>query len=52
MSQEIIDEKVLELIDRSLLEHPDIGYVSPDSVEKGIVQCGQTDGCVIRFVRG
>ena len=28
MSQEIIDEKVLELIDRSLLEHPDIGYVS------------------------
>ena len=28
MSQEIRDEKVLELIDRSLLEHPDIGYVS------------------------
>ena len=28
MSQEIIDEKVLELIDRLLLEHPDIGYVS------------------------
>ncbi len=28
MSQEIIDEKVLELIDQSLLEHPDIGYVS------------------------
>ena len=28
MSQEIIDEKGLELIDRSLLEHPDIGYVS------------------------
>lgn len=28
MSQEIIDEKVLELIDRSLLEHLDIGYVS------------------------
>ena len=28
MSQEIIDEKVLELIDRSLLEQPDIGYVS------------------------
>ena len=28
MSQEIIDEKVLVLIDRSLLEHPDIGYVS------------------------
>lgn len=28
MSQEIIDEKVLELIDRSLLEYPDIGYVS------------------------
>lgn len=28
MSQEIMDEKVLELIDRSLLEHPDIGYVS------------------------
>ena len=28
MSQEIIDEKVLELIDRSLLEHPDIEYVS------------------------
>ena len=28
MSQEIIDEKVLDLIDRSLLEHPDIGYVS------------------------
>lgn len=28
MSQEIIDEKVLELIDRSLLEHPDIRYVS------------------------
>ena len=28
MSQEIRDEKVLELIDRLLLEHPDIGYVS------------------------
>lgn len=28
MSQEIRDEKVLELIDRSILEHPDTGYIS------------------------
>lgn len=28
MSQEIRDEKVLELIDRSILEYPDTGYIS------------------------